>query len=107
MSELEGYSGNLVYDCERGGAYLHHPVDVDEIEYPRLVNEGIQFNHIKLRNNVINYIYIILSFNIMIVVTRYHSRIMIVESYDDTIIVDMYEPSNHDEVDVEFYYYIV
>lgn len=32
----------------------------------------------------------------MIVVTRYHSRIMIVESYDDIIIADMYEPSNRD-----------
>lgn len=105
--EVKGYSGNLVYDCKRGGAYLHHPVDVDEIEYPRLTNEGILFHHIKLRNNVIIYIYVILSFNIMIVVTRYHSRIMIVKLYYDTIIVDMYEPSNGDEVDVEFYYYIV
>ena len=38
----------------------------------------------------------------MIVVTRYHSRIIIVKLYYDTIIVDIYEPSNGDEVDVEF-----
>lgn len=97
----------MVCDCKREGAYLHHPVDVDEIEYPRLTNGGIQFNHINLQDNVIIYIYVILSFNIMIVVTRYHSRIMIVESYVDITIVDMYEPSNGNEVDVEFIYYIV